>query len=118
MDHLWARANEQYCYLTTTGRRSGTPHTVEMWFAVPADGSVVYMLAGGREKADWMQNIGRNPGVEVRLGDVLMVGHGRLVTHPAEDALARHLLVRKYYGRETVAAAGWEAEALCMAIDL
>ena len=26
--------NEDFCYLTTTGRISGRPHTIEIWFAL------------------------------------------------------------------------------------
>ena len=44
-----AYADEEFCYLTTTGRRTGRPHTIEIWFAV--DRGVVYMMAGGRERS-------------------------------------------------------------------
>jgi hypothetical protein len=27
-------AGEQYCYLTTTGRVTAKPHTIEIWFAL------------------------------------------------------------------------------------
>ena len=40
-----ALAALDYCYLTTKGRRSGSPHTIEIWFALHGD--VVYLLAGG-----------------------------------------------------------------------
>ena len=42
-------ADEQFCYLTTTGRVSGEPREIEIWFALEA--TTLYMLAGGREKA-------------------------------------------------------------------
>jgi hypothetical protein len=29
-------ADEDFCYLTTTGRKSGKPHESEIWFGVPA----------------------------------------------------------------------------------
>lgn len=34
-----------YCYLTTTGRHTGTPHRIEIWFSLH-DG-IVYILSGG-----------------------------------------------------------------------
>src|SRR6185312_13518616 len=37
-------ADLDYCYITTTGRRSGKPHTIEIWFAL--DGRTLYLLAG------------------------------------------------------------------------
>ena len=33
-----------YCYLTTTGRRTGRPHRIEIWYA--ADGYTLYAPAG------------------------------------------------------------------------
>jgi len=38
--------DEDFCHLTTTGRNSGRPHTIEIWFAL--HGQTLYMLAGGR----------------------------------------------------------------------
>jgi len=43
----------QYVYLTTTGRRTGRPHTIEIWYAVQ-DGRI-YLMAGGRDRADWVR---------------------------------------------------------------
>jgi hypothetical protein len=40
-------ATENFCYLTTTGRRSGNPHTIEIWFGL--DGERIFML--GRRAA-------------------------------------------------------------------
>ena len=35
---------DDFCYLTTTGRTTGKPHRIEIWFA--REGSTVYVLAG------------------------------------------------------------------------
>jgi hypothetical protein len=35
----------EFCYVTTKGRRSGSPHTIEIWFALRED--TVYVLSGG-----------------------------------------------------------------------
>jgi hypothetical protein len=52
----WSRfAGEPYCYLTTTGRVSGRPHQIEIWFAI--DGGTLYMLSGGGERSDWVKNL-------------------------------------------------------------
>ena len=40
-------AKEDYCYLTTTGRVSGKPRKIEIWFML--QGSTLYMLSGGGE---------------------------------------------------------------------
>ena len=39
-------ADEDYCYLTTTGRVSGEPREIEIWFGLAGD--TLYMLSGGR----------------------------------------------------------------------
>ncbi|HEY0072230.1 MAG TPA: nitroreductase family deazaflavin-dependent oxidoreductase [Chloroflexia bacterium] len=111
-------AREQYCYLTTVGRGTGNPHTIEIWFAMPEDGRSLYMLAGGGNHADWVKNIRHEPGVQVRIGGRVLSGEGRVVTDPAEEKLARRLVVAKYYGRERVRTTGWEATSLPVAVDL
>jgi deazaflavin-dependent oxidoreductase (nitroreductase family) len=60
--------DESFCYLTTTGRVSGNPHTIEIWFATP-DRRTLYLLSGGGDKADWVRNVRANGTVTVRIGD-------------------------------------------------
>ena len=74
-----------FCYVTTKGRRSGSPHTIEIWFALHGD--VVYLLAGGTEESDWVKNLRADPTVGLRLGDRDLICQGRLVDDPEEDAL-------------------------------
>ena len=59
--------NEQFCYLTTTGRKTGSPRQIEIWF-VELDGRV-YILAEYGLKAHWVQNIISNPNVRIRIAD-------------------------------------------------
>ena len=109
---------EQYCYLTTVGRVTGNPHTIEIWFAPAADGTTLYMLSGGRDRSDWVKNVLRNPQVRVRIGGETFAGRARVVEDEAEDGEARRLVVKKYYGRDRVQSSGWEAESLPVAVDL
>ncbi len=111
-------ASEQFCYLTTIGRKSSKPHTVEIWFAMSPDSHTLYMLSGGGDKADWVKNIRRDPHVHVRIAGQMFSGTGRIVQDPQEDRLARRLVVTKYYGREEVSSEGWEATSLPVAVDL
>ena len=109
-------AGEDFCYITTTGRVTGHPHKIEIWFGM--NGSTIYMLAGGGLRSDWPQNIARHPQVQVRIGDREFEGRGRIVDDPQEDALARRLLPEKYqagYGEDL---SEWAREALPVAIDL
>lgn len=77
--------SEQFLYLTTTGRTSGLPREIEIWF-VEADGKY-YILAEKFHEANWVQNIAKNPSVKVRLGDSLSEATARALD-PKLDAEA------------------------------
>jgi deazaflavin-dependent oxidoreductase (nitroreductase family) len=68
---------EQFCYVTTKGRRSGRRHEIEIWFGL--EGRTLYMLSGGRERSDWVRNILAEPEVSVRIGERVLGGRGRAV---------------------------------------
>ncbi|HST03142.1 MAG TPA: nitroreductase/quinone reductase family protein [Chloroflexia bacterium] len=110
--------SEQNCYLTTTGRSTGRAHTIEIWFAQRPASVTLFMLAGSGERADWVRNISANHDVQVRIRDQVYNGAGRIITDAQEEALARRLIVKKYYKRDKVEKTGWEAESLPVAIDL
>jgi deazaflavin-dependent oxidoreductase (nitroreductase family) len=95
-----AATTEPYCYLTTTGRVTGQPHEVELWFAADpeADGPTLYLLAGGRERTDWVRNLAANPAVCVRLAGETYAVTGRVVEGLPAEGRARELLAAKYYG--------------------
>ena len=105
-----------YCYVTTTGRVSGRPHTIEIWFAL-REGRV-YMLSGGGDASDWVRNIRANPTVGLRIGDRDFIAQARVVDDPAEDELARALLVEKYGPRTSDDLEEWRRTALPVAIEL
>lgn len=108
---------EPYCYVTTTGRRTGRPHTVEIWFGVQA--RTLYLLSGGGARSDWVRNLRQDPRVHVRIGDEEWQAEAREVLDPGEDALARRLLATKYQGwREGLPQSEWARTALPVAIDL
>src|SRR5919199_215163 len=89
----WASA--PYAYLTTIGRRTGRPHRIEIRFAV--QDRRVYLLAGGRERSDWVRNLQANARVTVELGGETHAGVARVLEPgTAEDQRARELLVAKY----------------------
>jgi deazaflavin-dependent oxidoreductase (nitroreductase family) len=109
-------AAEDYCYLTTTGRVSGEPREIEIWFGL--DGSTLYMLSGGRDRSDWVKNLIREPRVSVRIADQTYDGHARVVTDEGEDTLARRLLFDKYSSGYSGDLTSWRQTALPIAVDL
>jgi deazaflavin-dependent oxidoreductase (nitroreductase family) len=108
-------ANEDYCYLTTTGRVSGDPREIEIWFAL--EGRVLYMLSGGGERSHWVRNLLSEPAVSVRIGDVTQAGHARVVAGSDEDVRARALLFDKYSARYAGDLGNWRRTALPVAVD-
>ncbi|HEX9609626.1 MAG TPA: nitroreductase/quinone reductase family protein [Candidatus Limnocylindria bacterium] len=105
------------CQLQTRGRVSGRPRTIEIWFAV--DGTRIYLLAGGRDRAHWVRNVRADPSVRVRLGGRTLEGRARAVEGERADPLARRLLAAKYQGwREGEPLSGWAAGSLPVEIEL
>lgn len=109
-------ADESFCYLTTRGRVSGTPHEIEIWFAV--NDSTIYMLSGGGERSDWVKNILATPAVHVRVGPLELSGRGRTVEDPDEDAWARTALFEKYNPTYSNDLTNWSRTALPIAVDI
>jgi deazaflavin-dependent oxidoreductase (nitroreductase family) len=102
------------CYLTTSGRHTGRPHRVEIWFARRDD--VVYLLAGDGDRSDWVRNLMVSPAVTLEIGDRTRSSRARVVSDPAEDALARRALVDKYEARGHRDLSTWGRTALPVAI--
>ena len=109
-------AAEQYCYLTTTGRSSGEPREIEIWFGL--EGSTIYMLSGGRDRSNWVRNLIADPAVALRIGERRFRGSARIVEDPDEDALARRLLLDKYSEGYSGDLGDYGRNALPVAIDI
>jgi deazaflavin-dependent oxidoreductase (nitroreductase family) len=109
-----ALRDESFCYLTTTGRVTGRPHEIEIWFAL--EGTTAYIMAGNHG-SDWVRNARKHPAVSLRIGDRTFEAIARAVTEPGEDAFARRLLVEKYASpRDRLES--WGRSALPVAFEL
>ena len=75
----------KYLYLTTTGRVTGQPREIEIWFT--EHGGRFY-LAAERETANWVRNILSQPQATVRVGDAEFTAIGRVVHNDREPQLA------------------------------
>lgn len=104
-------SKEEYCYLTTTGRVSGKPHEIEIWFGVLDE--ALYLLSGGGMDSDWVKNLRKMPKVKVRIAKHKFTGHARILNNVKEDAPVRKLLAGKYQGwREGRKLSEWARTAL------
>ena len=110
-------AGEAYCYLTTTGRVTGKPHEIEIWFGLV--GNTCYLLSGGRDKSDWVKNLLKSPSVTVRIGGQTFPAAARIVDDDEEAMTARDLLADKYNERNANGSLSkWARTALPVALDI
>jgi deazaflavin-dependent oxidoreductase (nitroreductase family) len=69
---------EHFLYLTTTGRKTGQPRSIEIWF-VAREGRY-YMVSEGRERSHWVKNIQHHPTVTFSIGARTDRSAGRALT--------------------------------------
>lgn len=74
--------------LTTTGHRSGTPHTVPLLYLAIDDAYVVVASWGGRDyPPHWFTNLEHTPQVHVQVGDSRFPALARVATDDERPAL-------------------------------
>ena len=114
---LAAHADDGVCHLQTTGRTSGRPRTIEIWFAT--DGERIFMLAGGRDRAHWVRNLRAEPRVRLRIGGRTLDGLARVIDGESNDPVARRMQEAKYQRwREGSPLSAWAAGSLPIEITL
>lgn len=119
---LQAIRDEPYCYLITTGRKTGEPREIEIWFGVI--GSSLYLLSGSGEdergpKAHWVRNLLKTPACSVRISGETVPATGRIVERgTGEDSAARELLVAKYQPGYSNDLGDWGRRSVVVALDL
>jgi deazaflavin-dependent oxidoreductase (nitroreductase family) len=78
--------NPEFLYLTTTGRKSGKPHEIEIWY-VPHS-HCYYLISGGGEASHWVRNIQHHPQVSFWVQGQSYNGTGRTINSKNEPELA------------------------------
>jgi deazaflavin-dependent oxidoreductase (nitroreductase family) len=92
-------ARRKLTHLTTVGRRTGKPRTVELWFSVKDD--KIYLSHEGKP-TDWMKNIRKNDNVSLEIGGKGFIGKARYLEDRTDEAeKAKVALYEKYYGKAT-----------------
>lgn len=88
----------QFIYVTTTGRVTGQPREIEIWFVQL--GENLYILAEHFFETQWVKNIQRNPSVRVRMRGREFAAHAQILD-PELDAATwqtAQQLAREKYG--------------------
>jgi deazaflavin-dependent oxidoreductase (nitroreductase family) len=93
-----ALQHEKVLYLTTVGRTTGKPRTIEIWF-VSSHGRL-YLLAEHGLQAQWVRNIQTNPEVTIRIGPYRFQARGRILddARDRQEWQAVAELSRRKYG--------------------
>ena len=115
-DELSAARDDDFCYLTTRGRRTGRPHEIEIWFALA--GRTLYLLSGGGDRSDWVGHLRAETAVTMRLRVQAYAATARVVDDAEESERGRDLVFEKYQPRYSGSLERWRRESLLIAIDV
>ncbi len=91
------KGEPQFLYLTTTGRQSGRPREIEIWFT--RQNGRYYVIAEHGTKSQWVKNILADPAVSFRVGKSKFSGRARVVNGEDDPHLkqtVRQLSETKY----------------------
>lgn len=87
--HEW-RPGVYTLLLTTTGRRSGEPHTVPLIYGRGGDDYVVVASKGGAAThPDWYRNLRADPDVQIQVGSEIMAAHAHTTSGERRERLWR-----------------------------
>lgn len=84
----------QYIYLTTKGRKTGKPHTVQIWFAY-ADGKIYLSHEGAY--TDWMKNLDKHEMVNAKIGAANIDAKAKILGEGNSREKGKKALYEKYY---------------------
>jgi len=80
--------------ITTTGRKTGKPHTRPIWYVV--DDGKILVQSGKDGKTDWYQNVKKTPAVTLKADRYTFRARGRLLTDEKDVERVRALFLDKY----------------------
>jgi deazaflavin-dependent oxidoreductase (nitroreductase family) len=102
------------CRVVTTGRTSGEPREIRIWFS--SAGDRVFLLSQEQDRAHWVRNVAAEPRVRVRIGARTFEGRGAaLDPSDPDDQIARETFAAKYGTKHL---GRFLREALPVAIDI
>ena len=82
-------AEQTSLHLTTTGRRTGAPRTIEIWFT--GDAGRFYVISELGDRSHWVRNIRQDRRVAVRVGAQRFRATARILDEPADATRRRHV---------------------------
>lgn len=107
---------EEYCYLTTRGRKTGNPHEIEIWFVVYENS--LYLMSGGMDKSDWVKNLLKEPNVTIRIAGQTFPATASLLEDKKVEPLIRMAMAIKYNEWEGESPSEWALTALVVKFEI
>jgi len=101
---------EEYCYLTTKGRKTGNPHEIEIWFVVYENS--LYLMSGNLDKSDWVRNLLKDSNVTLRIAGKLFSAVASLLENHSVEQKIRTAMAFKYNEWEEGELSEWAKTAL------
>ena len=101
---------EEYCYLTTKGRKTGVPHEIEIWFVLHEN--MIYLMSGGMDKSDWVKNLLKDPNVTIRIAGQTFPATASLLEDKGFEPMIRTAMALKYNEWEGQDPSEWARTAL------
>ncbi|MBK6793687.1 MAG: nitroreductase family deazaflavin-dependent oxidoreductase [Anaerolineales bacterium] len=101
---------EEYCYLTTRGRKTGNPHEIEIWFIVHENS--LYIMSGNMERSDWVRNLLQEPRVSIRIAGQTFPAVANLLDDKTVEQMIRMVMAVKYNEWEGQDPSEWARTAL------
>jgi len=74
-------AGKQTTRLTRSGRKTGKPHKVTIWFVL--DGDKLY-IGTANVNRQWVRNIHKTPKIKLSMGGERFAGNARFLTEPRQ----------------------------------
>ena len=100
--------NDSIIDITVTGRVSGQPHSIPIWFTL--DGNILYLIPVKGSDTEWYKNVRKRPVIQVSARGKTWEANVRLIT---DQAQLDHILgkfrdkyginVKSYYPKYDVA---------------
>lgn len=101
--------------LTVKGRKTNTPYTVKIWFAV--GNGKIYVTSGRGSQASWVKNLRQKPEVELLIGTTTLRGTAVWLDEASVEAEVLPLFFRKYFLARILGwIGGWYKEKFAFAI--
>ncbi len=90
---LGALIGRMVLLLTTTGRKSGLPHTTPLQYM--QEGDIIYVASARGQDADWFRNIAAAPDVTVRVKGICFSTQAESIIDPGRIADFLELRLRR-----------------------